>query len=231
MSEESQLRRAPAATRRIEAAALAGILHAALYTGSLILLMRAPAPTDADAVAWYADTANQQSLILGLNLMAISSIAFLWFVAVIRRRAGERENQFFGTVFLGSALVVTGTWLVSATLIAAPALSDYLYGSQVGEDSIAISRAAGLSMLSLLATRFQAVFIIASTTVGRLSGGFGKLLVVVGYTIGALLVISPFPSRSLVWLYPAWVAFVASRLVITRRGFGTMSALPASSGG
>jgi hypothetical protein len=29
----------------------------------------------------------------------VSAVAFLWFVAVIRRRVGDREDRFFVTVF------------------------------------------------------------------------------------------------------------------------------------
>jgi hypothetical protein len=217
------VRRAPAATKRIEAAALAGIVHAVLYAIAMVLLFSAPAPNDADALSWYQDVDNQRSLVTAVNLLAISSIAFLWFIAVIRRRAGERENPFFGTVFLGSALVMAGTWLVAGVLVATPALSDYVYGTPVTGDGIAFARSAGLALLTLISTRFQAVFIIASTTVGRLSGSFGRPLVILGYAVGAVLVVSPFPSSSLVWLYPAWVIILSGHLMIARRGFGTLS--------
>jgi hypothetical protein len=40
-----------------------------------------------------------------LNLLPFAGIAFLWFIAVVRDRLGQREDRFFGTVFLGSGLL------------------------------------------------------------------------------------------------------------------------------
>ena len=42
-------------------------------------------------------------MILALNLVPLSGIAFLWFIGVVRDRIGEREDRFFATVFLGRA--------------------------------------------------------------------------------------------------------------------------------
>jgi len=42
-------------------------------------------------------------VILALNLVPLSGIAFLWFIGVVRDRIGEREDRFFATVFLGRA--------------------------------------------------------------------------------------------------------------------------------
>ena len=163
--------RGAAALRSVEAAALAGLAHAALSLISTYLLLRAPRPEDGTAdVLWYADEANQRSTALGLNLMAIGTIAFLWFVAVIRRRVGERENRFFGTVFLGSALLLAATRIMAGILLAAPAMSAYAFDLTPDANSIGLWQAAGLSMATIVGTRLEAVFVISTTTVGRLSG-------------------------------------------------------------
>lgn len=62
-------------------------------------------------------------MVTGLNLLVLSTIAFVWFVAVIRRRVGDREERFFGTVFLSSALLLAGLWLVGAMVHTTPALA------------------------------------------------------------------------------------------------------------
>ncbi len=89
------------AARSIEAAAVAGLAHSALSLIATWLLLGAPDPASGAGVLdeWYSDPGNQRRMIMGLNLLVMSSIAFLWFVAVIRRRVGDRENRFFGTVF------------------------------------------------------------------------------------------------------------------------------------
>ena len=93
--------------RSLEAAAVAGVLCAALAIGGLLLLSQYPSldQSDEEITRRFGGSANQSSLILGLNLVAVSSIAFLWFVTVIRRRVGDLEDRFFGSVFLGSGIL------------------------------------------------------------------------------------------------------------------------------
>jgi len=111
--------------RSLEAAAIAGGIYAVLAVVALSLLSRYPSlnQTDDEISAWFDDSANQSSLIIGLNLVAVSSIAFLWFVAVIRRRLGDLEDRFFGTVFLGSSIVYVAIWLVGGAVLAGPAVA------------------------------------------------------------------------------------------------------------
>ena len=102
----------------IEAAAIAGLAFAVLYGAVLVIFMQAPAftaPGD-DIIEWYSDPGHRGWMVAAFNLAAFSAIAFLWFVGVIRRRIGEREDQFFATVFLsrgGGGGGVTGRWLAS----------------------------------------------------------------------------------------------------------------------
>src|SRR5262249_54559220 len=62
------------------------------------------------------------TVFLGLNLAATGAVALLWFMAVIRRRLGEREDQFFATVFLSSGLACALLTIVAAVCVAAPTL-------------------------------------------------------------------------------------------------------------
>ena len=75
--------------RSVASAAIAGVVYAVLSIVALTLLTRYPDldSSAAEIVAWFDDIANQSTLLLGLNLSAVSAIAFLWFVAVIRRRS------------------------------------------------------------------------------------------------------------------------------------------------
>ena len=66
---------------------------------------------------------------------------FVWFVAVIRRRVGERENRFFGTVFFGSALLLTGAWLVAAVFWAAPAVAGQAFDTVPDAGTVAMTQA------------------------------------------------------------------------------------------
>lgn len=211
-------RNIPRALRSIEAAAIAGLLHSVLSLVATGLLLRAPDPSAGDQVVadWYLDDGNQRTMILAVNLITISSIMFIWFVAVIRRRVGERENRLFGTVFFGSALLLTGAWLVAGVFFAAPAVAGQAFETVPDAGTVAMTQAGGITTTSIVATRLEAVFMIASTTVGRLSEVFPRWLVFIGYLVGVTLLVMPVPNEALTWVFPIWVAVVSAVLLIRR---------------
>jgi hypothetical protein len=222
VNENAGIRRVPAAMRSIEAAAIAGLAHSTLSLIATTWLYDAPDPADGDrAIAeWYSDGSNQARVIAALNLLVIGSIAFIWFVAVIRRRIGVRENRFFGTVFLGSALLLTASWLVAGVLFATPAVAARTFDVPPGADLVAVVQAAGLTMASVVATRLEAVFIISTTTVGRLGEVFPRWLVVGGYIIGLTLLLMPVPNFLVTYVFPVWVAITSAMLLIRRDAAG-----------
>ena len=213
--------------RSFEAAAIAGLAHTILSLLATASFMRPPSPADDPVAAteWYGDPANQRSMIAGLNLLIIGSIAFIWFVAVIRRRVGERENRFFGSVFFGSSLVLVGTWLVAGLLLVTPALSAYLYDTTPDVGDVASFRAAGLTLSSVIATRLEAVFIISSTTVARLSGAFPKPIIVVGYVTGLTLLVVPLPNQWMTWVFPVWVGMVSAYMLVRRQQMDSIATI------
>ncbi len=102
----------------IEAAAIAGLLFAVLTLVSVTLLLRLPDASSASDIASFYDDPDERRLdFLALNLATFSALAFLWFIAVIRRRIGTREDRFFATVFLGSGLVYVGLMLAAAMML------------------------------------------------------------------------------------------------------------------
>ena len=117
--------RLPERAWSIEAAAAAGLVFAVAYLASWFLLQSPPdhSASDAEISAWYEDPGNRQGVLIGLTLAVISAIAFLWFVAVVRRRVGDREDKFFGTVFFGSGLLLTGVMLVGTAALASGAVT------------------------------------------------------------------------------------------------------------
>ena len=62
-------------------------------------------------------------------------MALLWFMAVIRRRLGEREDRSFATVYLGSGLACALLTIVAAVCVAAPTLVVHFGGRASVDDS------------------------------------------------------------------------------------------------
>jgi hypothetical protein len=184
-----------------------------------VLLSRFPDldQTDEQISAWFEDPANRTGLIVGLNLIAISSIAFLWFVAVIRRRLGELEDRFFGTVFVGSSIAFVVVWLAGGAALATPAVAVASYdGASVSQTSA--SSAAGLSAAFLLvvAPRIQAVFVITTSTLFLRSRILPRWLTIAGYLTGLALFIVPLIVEPVGLGFPIWV-FVVSVVVVLHR--------------
>ena len=97
-----------------KAAAIAGILFSVLLFISLALLLNAlSAGADISRVEFAAD---KQRIMLALNLIPFASIAFLWFMGVVRDRFGDQEDQFFSTIFLGSGLLFIAMLFVSSSV-------------------------------------------------------------------------------------------------------------------
>lgn len=206
-----------AAARSVEAAALAGLVYTACWVVARSLLLRTPAADDPGLTAWYEDPANQRLTLTALNFLSVGCVAFLWFVAVIRRRVGSRENPFFGTVFFGSALVTTAVWSVGGLLYAGPALDAYLNGVSPTPASASTWQAVGHAAFTVIAVRFQAVFLISAATVARLSLVMPRFLVVAGYASGVVLLLAPLPSEVVAWVFPGWVGLASIILLVRHR--------------
>src|SRR3954454_18196038 len=100
--------------RTPRAAAIAGIVFS-LLLGTALVLMRISVPADPnDAGDWLQDTWRHTSVIVALNLIPYSGLAFLWFVGVVRDRIGGAEDRFFASVFLGTALLFVAMLFASA---------------------------------------------------------------------------------------------------------------------
>ena len=69
-----------------------------------LLVLRIEASGDNVRDASWLDQ-NETGVGLGLLLLPLAGIAFLWFMGVVRHNFGEYEDQFYGTVFLGSGLL------------------------------------------------------------------------------------------------------------------------------
>ena len=114
MKQEVTLARQALKTPR--AAAVAGIIFAALFTTSIVL-MRLAIPEElsgTNAAAWLQG--NTTTITLALTLVPFAGIAFLWFIGVVRDRLGKSEDQFFSTVFFGSGLLFLAMMFVSAAI-------------------------------------------------------------------------------------------------------------------
>ena len=205
--------------RTIEAAEVAGVAYAVLAITGLVLLWRTPelSMSSDELTEWYGDTGHQAELIMGLNAVSISAIAFLWFVAVIRRRLGEHEDRFFGTVFIGSSIVFVGIWLVGAAAIAAPAVAlNLVDDGSISQASATQSLGVGGGLLLVVAPRLQAVFVLTVSNLIVRSRFLPSWLAYVGFVVGLGMMVTPLVTRPIGIAFPLWVLLVSVVILLAR---------------
>lgn len=211
--------RARSKIRSVESAALAGIVYAILAIVALVLLRTFPDSFgDSGTLAtWFDDSQNRLNLIIGMNLAAISSIAFLWFVAVIRRRMGDREDKFFATVFLGSALLYTATWLVAASTISAFAFA-FQRSDNATIDSSSAAFIVGMAeaLVLVVGPRLQGVFVISTSTLILHTKMLPRWLAYVGYITGLVMLLIPMIYEPIGLGFPLWVLAVSVSIFISK---------------
>src|SRR5436190_17556965 len=109
------------------AAAYAGIIFSVLLF-AVYALMRLSVPSDPlERGAWLGG--DTTLVALAMNLVPFAGVAFLWFLGALRDRLGQKEDQFFATVFLGSGFLLltmlfAGAAAVGAIIIAFHAAPD-----------------------------------------------------------------------------------------------------------
>ena len=205
--------------RSIEAAAVAGLGYSVLAALALTRMSSYPSldATEAELTAWFDDDSNQILLTGALGLASISAILFLWFVAVVRRRLGDREDRFFATVFLGSGIAYVAVWLVGAAVLAGPAVAmTMLDAAEVTPASASLAGGVAAGLVLVVAPRLEAVFIFSTSTVILRSKVLPSWLAFVVYAAGLVMFLAPFVYPPLAYVFPAWVFAVSVVLLVVR---------------
>jgi hypothetical protein len=219
VTREAQL---PAVAEEAEApraAGVAGLVFAALFAVSLLLLRRQP-PTDSTAVEveeWFLDRNRTRVALVGLYLVPFTGIAFLWFTAVIRRNVAAFRDRFFDTALIGSAILfITMLFAAGAAGGSLMAAVEFRDAPVPGPDAVAMARALSYTFFFVYALRAAAVFVIVTCTIGLRGGGLPRWLAISGYVIAVILLLSVSYFSVVALLFPAWVAAVSVVLLVSR---------------
>lgn len=195
------------ALRTPRAAAVAGIVFSVLLITALVLLRISVPGNPSVRGAWLSDPARRAAVTVALNLVPFAGIAFLWFIGVIRDRIGDREDKFFGTVFLGSGLLFVGLLFVAAALaggVLAGASAARPSGAP-GTGTLALSRNVTGLLLNVYAMRMAAVFCLSTVTIARKTPIVSRWLVAAGLVTALVLLIGTGISAWVELLFPVWI--------------------------
>ena len=199
-----------------KAAAIAGILFSLLLFTSLVLLLRTiSGDTDIDEIQFAA---NKQQVRVALNLVPFASIAFLWFVGVVRDRFGDQEDQFFSTVFLGSGLLFIAMLFVSSSVA-----GSFFILSGSGTSQLATSGYYDMSLIIARETltnygiRMAGVFMISTSSLFIRTRVIPRWLAWLGVGLAAVMILRIGYINRLGWIFlsfPLWVLLVSIYILV-----------------
>jgi hypothetical protein len=195
-------------TRR--AAAVAGIGFAVLMILALVMMRYALGEGGLASVA--SDTSRQWAVRAGLGLVPFAGIAFLWFIGVVRERLGDIEDRLFSTVFMGSGLLFLA--MLFAGVVTASALVDMAADGPIDPDVVALGTGLTDGLVSGYGLRMAAVFTLSVSTLGLRTASMPRWLVLLGYAVALVLLVSPDGQAWVGYFFPGWVLVVSVALLL-----------------
>jgi hypothetical protein len=197
----------------LRAGAAAGIIFGTLFLICLILVRVSIPAGAATPASWAAQ--NSSNVDLALNLLPFAGIAFLWFIGVVRERIGALEDRFFATVFLGSGLLFLAMTFASGAmaggiLVTYAQVPDTLQGSL----TYTFGRAATYELLNIYGLKMAGVFMIATSTIARRTNIVPRWMVVLGYILALVLLLSAGVIEWASVVLPLWVLMISLYILI-----------------
>ncbi|MFE3190976.1 hypothetical protein ACFXHA_18335 [Nocardia sp. NPDC059240] len=205
--------------RSIEATGFTGIAFALLAFVSLALLRGIPGwgTEPATLEQWFRVAGNRTRLMAMVLIATVASIALLWFIGAIRRRIGPHEDRLFATVFLGSGLIFITVLLTALAVFAVPATLAQQVNAETAAHAYPLCYGLGMNLMTIVAPRIAAVFMLSLSNLGRLTGAFPKWLTVLSTATGVFLLVAVTASVHIAWVMPAWCLVVGAAIVWRRK--------------
>ncbi len=202
----------------IEVAAVAGLVCAVSWSLGLRGLLDRPGidASPAEITRFYADPDAGGPVGLLLALMILGTVAYLWFVGVVRSRLGERESRLVGTVFLGASVLLTGLVLTGASALAAPSILAQAADQPVDPGAAAMFRSLAVIVLSVFTARVATLVMFSLATLARQTGALPRWAVAVTYLLGVVEFVNVTLAEPRLYVFPAWIAFVSVLLLVRR---------------
>jgi hypothetical protein len=199
-----------------KAAAIAGILFSLLLFTSLVLLLNTVSG-DID-IREMRFSSTRQKIKIALNLVPFASIAFLWFVGVVRDRFGDQEDQFFSTVFLGSGLLFIAMLFVSSSVAGSFFLLSESEASQIMTSGYYdVGLIVARETMTNYGIRMAGVFMISTSSLFIRTRVIPRWLAWFGVGLAAIMILRIGYINRLGWIFlsfPLWVLLVSVYILI-----------------
>lgn len=196
------------------AAAVGGVLFAVLYVASLFGVLDIPDGSDSDAAVRAAFVDDRAQIVVGVYLLALAGLGFLWFLGGLHARLREQATgRTLTAVVLAGGLVyvvmlyaAAATWGVLAFATAFDEIPE-----PVNADVARTLTQLGFVMLLIFGLLGAAAMIVAASAAILRDRLPARWLGWAGLPIAALLLLGPFYAPQL--LVPLWVAVASIALL------------------
>ena len=198
------------------AAAIAGLIFSLLMLITLGII-RVAIPEGLEEQSMVNDRFGR-ALTLALHLVPFAGLAFLWFIGVLRNRMGALEDQFFGTVFLGSGLLFVASLFAAAAVCGAVLGSLHSHtGQQVSADVYYFAQQLGYAFLNIFAVRMAGVFIFSTSVIALRTGILPRWIAFSGFACGLILLLVISNWMWIAMLFPLLTLLVSVDILLVRR--------------
>lgn len=196
-------------------AAVAGLLFSVVLL-AVFWFMRRSVPADPlEPGAWLEGATADVAF--ALNLVPFAGVAFLWFVGFLRDRLGAREDQFFATVFLGSAVLLLAMLFTAAAVVGAVILAFHAApGVLINSATFHFGRGLAYVMVNVYLVKAASVFMITTSTIALYTGLTLRWLAYGGYAVAAILLFGSYYIDWSLVVFPFWVLLVSISIWLER---------------
>ncbi|WP_067835768.1 hypothetical protein [Nocardia lijiangensis] len=199
--------------RMPHSAAVAGIVFAVLFATAIVLVRTALPDTPPAASPRVVDDGRIRAAFI---IVPFASIAFLWFIGVVRSLLGKLEDRFFSTVSLGSGLLFLALTSVS-TAVAGGILATSQRSNLDENGIIYFGRQVVLDINHIYAVRMAAVFMISLATIWLRTRLMPRWLPLITYPLALILLLVLDLSLWAALVFPAWVLVVSVTILVANR--------------
>lgn len=205
------------------AAALAGVLFAALFATSIVLIQTSLPERFTAGTAWLDQEAISRVQV-GIALIPFAGIAFLWFMGVVRDRFKKSEDQLFSSIFIGSGLLFLAMVFVSAAIAGGMLTSAGTVENTASRTDVAnFGRAVMLQVSNVYALRMAGVLLLSLGTMWLRTGVMPRWLALSTHVVAMVLLVVTSVNLWVTLVFPAWVLGVSALILFFnyRRGATT----------
>ncbi len=203
--------------RSPRSAAVAGIIFSLLIGVIMLLILRS---LPADSTELGRDDLNLflDGAALAVGLVPLAGIAFLWFMGVTRDLLGNKEDQFFSTVFTGSGLL-----FLSMTFVWASVAVTLIYGlkelpeQMIGSGIYVMGHRLMRELMGTFALSMAGAYVFSTGTIWLRTGVVPRWMAFASWGVAAVLIVSGLLPWWIQMLFPAWVFLVSVYILVRAR--------------